>query len=214
MFSAIFAAGKTQIGGEVLLRGGEHMLDARLRELIQQDQRLMEVLRAARAEDLPQWYVGAGVIRNLVWDRLHGRDQGPLRDVDLVYFDAADLSETRGKQAAAVLAAKLPAVEWDVVNQASVHLWYEQLFGSAVAPVYSCEEGIATWPETATCLAVRLLPDDQLRLFAPYGVDDLFDLVWRHNPLRATPEQFRRRAIEKCVRQRWPLVTVVERGPS
>jgi hypothetical protein len=31
-----------------------------------------DVLRAARTCNPPEWVVGAGVLRNLVWDHLHG----------------------------------------------------------------------------------------------------------------------------------------------
>ena len=34
----------------------------------------MEALRSARELDLPGWYIGAGFVRNLGWDRLH--DEG------------------------------------------------------------------------------------------------------------------------------------------
>src|SRR5919204_899193 len=44
----------------------------RLTQLVRSDEWLMEVLRAARACHPPEWVVGAGVLRNLVWDHLHG----------------------------------------------------------------------------------------------------------------------------------------------
>ena len=48
---------------------------------------------ASRTCNLPDWAIGAGVLRNLVWDELHGYAQRtPARDVDVAYFDAADLS--------------------------------------------------------------------------------------------------------------------------
>ena len=63
--------------------------DALVRELVglaQQSPALMAALRAARALDLPSWAIGAGVVRNEVWDHLHGYKQAtPMQDVDVVY---------------------------------------------------------------------------------------------------------------------------------
>lgn len=185
--------------------------EEQLRQLVVQDAQLMRVLRAAREVDLPGWYVGAGIIRNMVWDYLHaypGRSR--LRDVDLAYFDADDISGEQGKRAAAALTEIVPEVEWDVVNQAGVHLWYESDFGHAIEPHQSVEGAIATWPETATCVAVRLLPDDELLIHAPCGLADLFNLILRRNPHQVSVELFRQRYTEKRIKEKWPLVTIMD----
>jgi len=146
-----------------------------------------------------------------VWDELHGQPgKTPLRDVDLVYFDSQDLSDSLGKLAEATLAALQLEAEWDIVNQAGVHLWYKDLFGSAAEPVYSSEGGIDTWPETATCIGVRLLKNDELQIYAPYGLDDLFGLILRRNKKRVSLERFRQRHVEKRIREKWPLVTIID----
>jgi len=187
------------------------MLAIKLNSIIKQDQQLMTILRAAREVNLPQWYIGAGVIRNTVWDYLHQQPgRTPLRDVDLAYFDGEDLSDAKVKEAECVLSTLVPEVQWDVVNQAGVHLWYKGLFGYEVEPLYSCEQGIDTWPETATCVAVRLLENDDLHIYAPYGLEDLFGLVLRRNKKRVTQERFRQRYIEKRIKEKWPLVTIVD----
>jgi hypothetical protein len=74
----------------------------------------------------------------------------------------------------------------------------------------STEEAVATWPETATCVAVRLLPDGGLRVVAPFGLEDLFGQVLRRNPCRVSFEQFHRRAFEKGIRDKWPRVRVID----
>jgi hypothetical protein len=62
--------------------------DARLEALVRSSDWLMGVLRAARDVAAPDWLVGGGVLRDLVWDRLHGRAAPSRpRDVDLAFFD-------------------------------------------------------------------------------------------------------------------------------
>ncbi|MAU02149.1 MAG: hypothetical protein CL608_33850 [Anaerolineaceae bacterium] len=171
----------------------------------------MTILRTVRRCDPPDWLVGAGLIRNLVWDHLHGYSQPtPPRDIDVAFFDPADLSPERDAAVTAELTAVLPDVAWEATNQAAVHLWYAEKFGKTVPPLTSTIEAIATWPETATCTAVRLLSDDSLHIVAPFGLEDLFQMVLRRNPARVTQAQFHKRLQDKQIRQKWPLVQVID----
>jgi len=158
-------------------------LPGRLESLVRSTPWLLEALRAARDVDPPDWLVGGGVLRDLVWDRPHGQSRpAPPRDVDLAFFDPTRLDRARDAEVEQALAARLPGVPWDAKNQAAVHTWYGRVFGGRVAPLRSAADGVATWPETATAVAVRLLPDDRLETVAPCGLDDLFGLVCRRNP--------------------------------
>jgi hypothetical protein len=188
-------------------------LDDRLRDLVRSSEVLMQVLRAVRTVDPPNWAVGSGIIRDLVWDHLHGMS-GPLRfkDADVAYFDPENLSQQHDEEIALRLGALLPTVEWDAKNQAAVHLWFEQRFGYPVDPLTSVEDAVGTWPETAVCVAVRLGPADRIDVIAPFGLDDLFGLRLRRNPRRVTVEEFRRRLARIGVAERWPLVQIEEEG--
>lgn len=169
------------------------------------------LLEVVRGLDLPDWFVGAGVIRTLVWDYLHGYAFPPsLADVDVIFFDPSDLRPTRDSEVQAQLCALRPDVPWDATNQAAVHQWYEERFGFAVPPLLSSAEGVATWPETATSVAVRLRADDSLEIAMPCGLQDLFDLVLRRNPRRVTRAIFHERVLSKQIRTRWPRVRIVD----
>ena len=86
----------------------------------------MSALTAVRELNLDSWCIGAGAIRNLVWDALHEYAQpSVLSDVDVAYFDASNLSSERDAELQLHLKDKLPHVPWEVTNQASVHLWFE-----------------------------------------------------------------------------------------
>jgi uncharacterized protein len=188
-------------------------LPGRLESLVRSTPWLLEALRAARDVDPPDWLVGGGVLRDLVWDRLHGQSRpAPPRDVDLAFFDPTRLDRARDAEVEQALAARLPGVPWDAKNQAAVHTWYGRVFGGRVAPLRSAADGVATWPETATAVAVRLLPDDRLEAVAPCGLDDLFGLVCRRNPRRVTVDHYHRRLHDKRIAERWPRVEIVLEG--
>lgn len=180
------------------------MLRERLEAIVRSDAAFMGWLAAARDCCPADWALGAGALRNLVWDRLTGR-RNPPRDVDVVFFGGAAEADV-GRH----LAMRLPGVPWQVKDQALVHTWYEHRFGRAVEPLTSLADAVGTWPETCTSIAVRLRRDGTLDVIAPCGLEDLFGLVLRRNPRRVTVEEFRRRLAEKRPLERWPGVTVVD----
>src|SRR5262245_34828741 len=91
-------------------------------DIIAQDPVGMEQLRSVRALGLPDWCIAAGFVRNRVWDHLHGiAPPRPTNDIDVLYYDASDLSKATEQAHEARLAARLPA-PWQVRNQARMHL--------------------------------------------------------------------------------------------
>jgi hypothetical protein len=184
---------------------------ARLERLIRSSAWFMNVLEAARASRAPDCWVGAGALRDLVWDGLHGGfSPDRVKDVDVAFFDPHDLRPERDLAVEELLGRLLPGVRWDAKNQAAVHLWYEGRFGSAVDPLLSTADGVGTWPETATAVAVQLRGGGDLAIVAPCGLTDLLTGVWRRNPRRVTVEEYRRRLHAKRVPERWPRVRVID----
>jgi hypothetical protein len=90
-----------------------------------------------------------------------------------------------------------------------VHTWYPSRFGITVEPLDSTEGGVATGPETATAVAVRLEENDTIRHSAPCGLADPLDGVCCRNPRRVTVEEHRRRLERKQIPTRWPHVRVL-----
>lgn len=180
-----------------------------LRAIARSSAWFMEALVAARELALPDWCIGAGAVRNLVWDCLHDKSSpSALPDVDLAYFDPSDITPQRDAALAARLAASHPAQAWEVCNQAGVHQWFEAYFGHPVAPLGSLDDALASWPEFATCVGVSLGRDDSLHVIAPHGLDDLFAMVIRRNP-RVSVATYSERIENKRYQARWPMVTVL-----
>jgi uncharacterized protein len=188
---------------------------ARLRRMVGACDWLARVLTTVRASRLPDAWVGAGTIRDLVWGELYGSgfDPAAVRDVDVVYFDPDDLSRSRDDRATAVLCGAWPEVPWEARNQAAVHTWYADRFGGGpVPPFASVAEAVATWPETATAVAVRLGAAGEIEVCAPLGLADLFAGVWRRNPTRVSLAESRARLARHRPAERWPGVRVIPPG--
>ncbi len=173
-------------------------------DLIRDDAWMMGVLRAAAGLDLPEWMIGAGFVRNKVWDHLHGFENAevPTADIDLIYFDPADVRESTEKEYDRRLRAVCD-VNWSAKNQARMH----EVTGDA--PYSSAEDGLAHWVEQATCVAVTLR-GGELRLIAPYGIGDLVGLIVRPSPgFTRDRAVLRERVASKRWLETWPRLRVV-----
>jgi uncharacterized protein len=182
-------------------------LNEQLIQIVRNSSSLMAALRAVRDLNLTSWAIGAGSVRNTVWDHLNGFvKRTPAQDVDVVFFDRENLSREREQELQCKLSEVVTDVRWDVTNQAAVHLWYEKEFGQTVAPLASLEEGISTWPEYATCIGIRLHADDQLEVIEPHGLEDLFSMLIQWNPTRVTSDAYFQRVRQKAFSNCWPQV--------
>lgn len=187
----------------------QELLAARLRAIARATPWCMQALQAVAQLGLPHCCIGAGAVRQLVWDALHGvAHPSAPGDIDVAYFDAADLQPQREAQLRQRLEALLPGVPWEVCNQARVHLWFEGHFGYAVPPLRSLDEAIASWPEFATAVGIHLQPDGGIGILAPHGLDDLFNMVIRRNPARISADGYAQRLASKDYAARWPRVTI------
>lgn len=163
------------------------------------------MLRALR---LPDCWVGAGFVRNAVWDHLHERSPSPPHgDVDVIWYDPQRADPIEDQKHEAALREIDTAIHWSVKNQARMHL------RNADAPYTSAIDAMRYWPETATAVAVRRTDEDGCQVAAPFGVDDLLGLI-----LRPTPrfELERRHIYEQRLRTKqwatsWPLLKHAER---
>lgn len=167
--------------------------------LIKDDEWMMSVLKIAEELNFPNWVIGAGFIRNKVWDHLHGFSniEVDTNDIDLVYFDPGGNDQKTDERLSQELTEKT-GIKWEIVNEVYAHGWNKHL------PYKSIEDALSKWSETATSIGVRL-SDGKLTLIAPHGIIDLVDLVIRPCP-EFTPgfEKVKERAESKRWIEKWP----------
>ena len=61
---------------------------------------------------LPDCWIGAGFIRNAVWDNLHGKAAfGPVGDVDVLWFDRGRTDASEDRKLEATLQAMAPSID-------------------------------------------------------------------------------------------------------
>lgn len=172
-------------------------------ELIKQDSVRVDALKCVSQLDLPQCYIAAGFVRNLVWDFLHNfKFSTPLNDVDVIYFAPTERIPNAYFEYEAQLKEYMPQLNWQVRNQAKMHVRHGD------EPYESCLDAMSYWPEKETAVAIRQIELNQYECIAAFGVESLFNYCITYNP-KGLRETFEHRVNSKGWRIIWPSLTVV-----
>lgn len=167
---------------------------------------ILERLPALSVAD--SWLV-SGALFQTVWNNLTDRPTAyGIRDYDVFYFDPDTSWEAEDaviRRAADLFKDVSAPVE--VRNQARVHIWYEQKFGSPYPPLGRATDGIDRFLMDAAMVGVR--PNSTAYdVYAPKGFDDIASMTIRPN---RAPNFLPDRYMEKAKRWReiWPELTIL-----
>ncbi|WP_418642187.1 nucleotidyltransferase family protein [Vibrio chaetopteri] len=172
-------------------------------DLIKQDPIRLSVLEQVRRLDLPQCYVAAGFLRNLVWDHLHNKPVATLlNDIDVIYFDERESNPNAYLDYQHQLSTAMPQLEWQVRNQALMH----QRNGDG--PYTSTLHAMSFWPEKETAVGIRKLAENEFECIAAFGFETLLFGQITHNPKRDR-SIFLQRVEEKQWLTKWSQLKVI-----
>lgn len=171
-------------------------------KLVKQDPTRVEALQCVAELDLPQCYIAAGFLRNLVWDSLHNfKEATPLNDVDVIYFSPTETDPKAYLLYEAQLKACMPQLNWQVRNQAIMHKRNND------QPYLSSVDAMSYWPEKETAVAIRQVAENNYECVAAFGFESLFNGQVTHNPKRER-NIFEQRLSAKGWLDRWPALVV------
>lgn len=155
-------------------------------------------------------YFGAGAIAQTVWNVLTNRsiDYG-IDDLDIIYFNSVNIEENCESKVIEYLNKSIGTFPFkiDVKNEARVHLWYKQKFGYDIKPYHSAESAIDTWPTTATSVGIRKVSERGWEIYAPFGLDDLFEMNVVANNRQITEKIYNNKVLKWI--NKWPELNVV-----
>lgn len=148
---------------------------------------------------LPDCWLVAGSLFQTVWNLVEGKSpEADIRDYDLFYHDQSDLGaegERLVQQRVTGLFADL-GVAVEVINQARVHLWYEDYFGFPCPQLQNSQDGIDRFLILETCVGIR--PNE---IYAPNGLQVIYQGTLSMNPLTPHLELYRKKV--ESYRSRW-----------
>lgn len=174
-----------------------------LQAILDTDPLRRHALDLIRSLDLPDCWIGAGFIRNAIWDYLHDRAASrPAGDIDVIWFHPERADQSQDRRLEARLQALEPSVRWSVKNQARMHA------RNGDARYASAVDAMRCWPETATAVAARQTGRGNYEISAPFGVEDLFALMLRPTPRFRNQKRhiYLGRVRTKGWLQTWPLL--------
>lgn len=169
--------------------------------IIKNDPWMLHILQTVKNLNLNDCWIGAGFVRNKIWDFKHEKTRTPLNDIDVIYYDSTSLSSKVDLQIEEELKEIFPTINWSVKNQARMHLYNKH------NQYLHCLNAISFWPETATAIAVQIDKNNQINYLAPYGLDDLFNLIVKPTP-NFNLDIYTNRITKKRWKETWPKLTI------
>lgn len=185
-----------------------------LESILNKSKKIKEILRVLEQyskenQDFKNYYLAAGCINQTIFNYYHNYDLDyGIGDYDIVYYDE-DTSYEKEDIIIKDLKERLKHLDlkFDIKNEKRVHIWYNEKYKTNRKEYQSVEDAISKWGTTITCLGVRM-ENNKLIVCAPYGLNDLFNLI-----LRPVKIDFTKEAYEKKVTKwtsKWELLKVIK----
>ncbi len=174
----------------------------KVEEWIVKDKFRVECLLNAKKYVEHEWYLSAGFVRNLIWDKLQGhKEMTPLNDIDLIYFNASCISNEQDKIMEKALNRVMPTCNWSVKNQARMALKHGH------EPYSNCIEAMSYWPEIQTAIGVTVLKENAIEVRSPFSASEVVRLAASRNP-KCTSNVFHSRVANKGWSNLWPELEI------
>jgi uncharacterized protein len=177
-------------------------------DMVLQNPYISQILEVLEPMNIPNCYLTGGSVFQTVWNALSGNEpMYGIKDYDVFYFDDSDLSyEAEDAVIKAVARATKPIqAEIEVKNEARVHLWYKDKFGSHAPAFVNCEDAIDHFVSYICCYGIRKTPEG-IVVYAPHGYNDLFTMTMRPNAKLDAQATYDKKSVEW--QHKWPKLTV------
>ncbi len=185
-----------------------------LESILNKSKKIKEILRVLEQyskenQDFKNYYLAAGCINQTIFNYYHNYDLDyGIGDYDIVYYDE-DTSYEKEDIIIKDLKEKLKHLDlkFDIKNEKRVHIWYNEKYKTNRKEYESVEDAISKWGTTITCLGVRM-ENNKLIVCAPYGLNDLFNLILRPVKIDFTKEDYEKKVTKWT--SKWELLKVIK----
>lgn len=151
--------------------------------ILKENKDLITILDYIYELNLPNFYIAAGSIFQTIWNYY---DQKPLnfgiKDIDIIYYDPNNLSKEYEKKLENKIIEHFKALnlnyEFDVHNEARMHLWKKENENKDINQYKNSEDAIDQWIATVHSIGITK-ENDNIKVYAPYGLSDIFSKTIR-----------------------------------
>lgn len=185
-----------------------------LESILNKSKKIKEILRVLEQyskenQDFKNYYLAAGCVNQTIFNYYHNYDLDyGIGDYDIVYYDE-DTSYEKEDIIIKDLKERLKYLDlkFDIKNEKRVHIWYNEKYKTNRKEYESVEDAISKWGTTITCLGVRM-ENNKLIVCAPYGLNDLFNLILRPVKIDFTKEDYEKKETKWT--SKWKLLKVIK----
>lgn len=142
---------------------------------------LMSILDYISDLGLPNFYIAAGSVFQTIWNYYDGVSlTNGIKDIDIIYYDSNNLS----KECENKLEDKIVShfsnfdYEFDVHNEARMHLWKKKNENKDIDQYVNSEDAIYKWIATVHAVGITKV-NGVIKVYAPYGLSDIFSRTIR-----------------------------------
>ena len=185
-----------------------------LESILNKSKKIKEILRVLEQyskenQDFKNYYLAAGCVNQTIFNYYNNYDLDyGIGDYDIVYYDE-DTSYEKEDIIIKDLKERLKYLDlkFDIKNEKRVHIWYNEKYKTNRKEYESVEDAISKWGTTITCLGVRM-ENNKLIVCAPYGLNDLFNLILRPVKIDFTKEDYEKKVTKWT--SKWKLLKVIK----
>lgn len=166
--------------------------------IIKKNKDLMLILDYIESLNLPNFYIAAGAVFQTIWNYY---DNKPLnyniKDIDIIYYDSNNLSKEDEKKLEYSISQYFKDMnyEFDVHNEARMHLWKKENENKNIDQYKNSEDAIDQWIATVHAIGITK-KNDNIEVYAPYGLSDIFSRTIRPIKHKANSEElYNKKAI-------------------
>lgn len=149
--------------------------------IIKQNKDLMLILDYIESLNLPNFYIAVGAVFQTIWNYY---DNKPLnyniKDIDIIYYDSNNLSKEDEKKLEYNISQYFKDMnyEFDVHNEARMHLWKKENENKNIDQYKNSEDAIDQWIATVHAIGITK-KDNNIEVYAPYGLSYIFSRTIR-----------------------------------
>lgn len=174
---------------------------------------LMMILDYIYELNLPNFYIAAGSVFQTIWNYY---DKKPLnlgiRDIDVIYYDSNNLSKEYEEELENKIIKHFRSLnlnyEIDIHNEARMHLWKKENENKDINQYKNSEDAIDQWIATVHSIGITK-EDDNIRVYAPYGLSDIFSRTIRPIKHKANSKELYDKKVESW-KKRFDNLNIIE----
>ncbi len=150
-------------------------------EILKMNTDLMKILDYISELKLPNSYIAAGSVFQTIWNYY---DNKPLnygiKDIDIVYYDKDNTSKDSEHDLENKIIDHFKELdyEFDVHNEARMHLWKKENENQNIDSFKNSEDAIDQWIATVHAIGITK-ENNEIKIYAPYGLSDIFSKTIR-----------------------------------